>query len=291
MELPKGAFTDEFHRLFEFSFYQRMAEIEDLIAQDANEVHLPWPADAVALANGRINSGRIKLIGMHGLVAAWIPIGRAAIVRTVDAVRSRILDLALELEQVSPELGDVAGTAAEYKEEISAKFQANITANTVNLGETLQGPRRARRKPRRMWSSCRAAPRLDVITAGAGRVVKARWQDRSTPAAHVARREDRVARRNEARTAPQDRSALEQSQSARVGTAGASRPRYCHRTALAPAPTRRRRSPVLALSTQLLHCEGGRQPSTGPCPSTVEHLVEGGAAGVLDQLTEQVLLE
>jgi hypothetical protein len=137
MELPRGAFPEEFYHLFEIRFYQRMAEMEDLIAKDVNKLHMPWPADAVALANGLMNSGRIRLIEMHGLVSAWTPVGRAAMVRTVDAVRSRILDLALELEGVSPELGDVAGSTAEHKEEISAKFQMNITAHTVNVGETV----------------------------------------------------------------------------------------------------------------------------------------------------------
>lgn len=137
IELPKRAFPSEFHGLFSYSIYERMAEIEDLIETGRDEVHIPWPADAVALANGFIQSGEIKLVAMHSIAAAWIPIGRAAMVRVVDAVRTRILDLALELEQVSPRLGDVAGNEMQHKEEISAKFAANIIANNVNFGETV----------------------------------------------------------------------------------------------------------------------------------------------------------
>jgi len=130
-----GAFPEQFQELFSFKLYWGIKELEDM-ADQGPEVHLPWSADAIGYANGLINAGKIKLIPMHGLVSVYIPVSRAALVRAVDAVRGRTLDLALELEQVSPELGDVAGSAAEHKEEISAKFQMNITADTVNVGES-----------------------------------------------------------------------------------------------------------------------------------------------------------
>ncbi len=116
-----------------------MKELEEIASQDS-EVHLPWPADMVSYANGLINARKVKLIPMHGLVSVNIPVTRAALVRAIDAVRGRILDLALELEYVSPELGEVAGSSAEHKEEISAKFQMNIHADTVNVGENYGVP-------------------------------------------------------------------------------------------------------------------------------------------------------
>lgn len=132
--ISESAFPEYFEELFSFKLYWGMKELEDMADQNS-EVQLPWPANVIGYANALIEEGRVKLIPMHGLVSVSIPVGRAALIRAIDAVRGRILDLALELEQVSPELGDVAGRAAEYKEDISAKFQMNIIADTINVGE------------------------------------------------------------------------------------------------------------------------------------------------------------
>jgi hypothetical protein len=134
--IGERSFPAWFKESFSFKLYWGMKELED-IADQGPVMYLPWSADLVACANNLIESGEIKLIPMHGLVSVDIPVTRVALVRAIDAVRGRVLDLALELEQVSPELGEVAGSTATHKEEISAKFNMNVVTQSVNVGETV----------------------------------------------------------------------------------------------------------------------------------------------------------
>ena len=71
----------------------------------------------------------------HGLVSAWVPITSNVLITAVDGVRNHILDLALELEQISPELGSIAGRTAGHREEVSVKFNQIIIAQHVQIGE------------------------------------------------------------------------------------------------------------------------------------------------------------
>ncbi len=136
--LPSTAFPEDFDHLFKAEFNSPIAEIEELANSDVNELQMPWPGEAIHYANVlKTQNGGVQIDPHAELISVYRKVGRNQLIAILDAVRSRILDLALELEQVSPQLGDLPGQDVQHKEEISAKFNANIIAHTVNLGETV----------------------------------------------------------------------------------------------------------------------------------------------------------
>jgi hypothetical protein len=64
-----------------------------------------WRANEIAIVNGMIEDGRVTMqLGYH-LLTAHHAIGVSRLVSIVEAVRTRILDLALTIEKTHPEAG------------------------------------------------------------------------------------------------------------------------------------------------------------------------------------------
>ena len=117
--------------LFNVAFPQPIVEIEDL-AQAKEGIRITWPANAIAVVNGLMMSGKMQPIyeGM-GLTQAWHSIGTHQLVGIVDAVRNRILDLALTIEKVNPETGQP--NAPPLPEETRQMVITNIYGDSTNV--------------------------------------------------------------------------------------------------------------------------------------------------------------
>lgn len=91
--------------IFKVRFQQPIAELEEL-ADLKKQLQSPWPADLVALINGKISTGALTLIEMHNLATAHRVISAQQLRGVVDAVKTRVLGLALDLEKLNPEAGE-----------------------------------------------------------------------------------------------------------------------------------------------------------------------------------------
>lgn len=125
LPIPRAKFPESFHGLFEGKIIQSVASIEDYMALLEGDGVFPWPTDVVMHANTLIRDGELELIPRHGLIKVSQVVPRGKMVNVVESVRNRVLDLALELEQVAPEL-DVAeapsGGWSARKEQVSAVY-------------------------------------------------------------------------------------------------------------------------------------------------------------------------
>lgn len=91
---------------FKMIFQQPMSELEGL-ARGGKALQNPWRAAFVGEINRRVEAGEMReLIPYHGLIRAWKPISPQQMTAVVDAVRTRVLTLALELEKLYPEAGE-----------------------------------------------------------------------------------------------------------------------------------------------------------------------------------------
>jgi hypothetical protein len=106
---------------------QPVAEVEQLSTQGA--VRLAWTADAVRYYNWGVSAGEVEPIvtGDMALVTVVRPVSSTVFVGVLDAVRTRILDLALELERAAPAAGQ-PGAASEQ-----LRHQVAQVVNTYNF--------------------------------------------------------------------------------------------------------------------------------------------------------------
>lgn len=134
--------------LFAMEWREPISEIESFLRPDGDTVQAQWPADAVSYVNGLINRGEVRLYEGMYLVSAYRLLSGPAIAALIDRVRTRILDLALALEGVSPNVGGVELAATDRDQAQSVVFNmfggsANIalgpdaiqTANAVMVGD------------------------------------------------------------------------------------------------------------------------------------------------------------
>jgi hypothetical protein len=105
----------------------------------------PWPANAVAYTNFLVEQGQVSLYESMGLQQAWRVISPSEIKAVIDAVRSRILDLALGVEQAFPEAGQPGATPAspdQINQIITNVFggSANIAVASTDFDQTIGLP-------------------------------------------------------------------------------------------------------------------------------------------------------
>jgi hypothetical protein len=117
-------------------FAEPIAELERL-ALGTEVLEAGWPADAVALANGMIDSGILTLYKGLYLQQAWRLISPHTIGGIVDIVRTRILDLALSLEQLAPDTGEQGRPGPDVEELRAIVF--NITGSAANIAVNSPG--------------------------------------------------------------------------------------------------------------------------------------------------------
>jgi len=89
---------ETFEPFFTIEFRQSVAELEEVLRvgmASSGNLHLAWPADAIAYANHMRMQGHVHWYEGMGLVSAHTPISEATIRGVLDTVRTRVLDLAL----------------------------------------------------------------------------------------------------------------------------------------------------------------------------------------------------
>lgn len=96
-------------------------EIEEM-AQSKKDLRRAWPAEAVILAREHI-----QMSGGYTLTEAYQPVTRPVLEGILDAVRNRLLDFLLELQQAHPEVS-MSEKAAEQipPDEVSQIFNVTI---------------------------------------------------------------------------------------------------------------------------------------------------------------------
>ncbi len=104
-QLPARAFGDgaEDGALFNLVFLQSLAELESMNSSTQKGWEERWSADTVQLANQLIQAGRIALDRNYVILQAHKVIPPQSVVGVLDAVRSRVLNLALEFEKLVPQ--------------------------------------------------------------------------------------------------------------------------------------------------------------------------------------------
>jgi hypothetical protein len=97
--------------LFQVEFRQPVAELAELARTDRPEraghsLQNPWAADTLSAINHLISRGDLGLVPMHHLASAWRVITPAEIRAVMDNVVTRVLGLALDLENLDPRTGE-----------------------------------------------------------------------------------------------------------------------------------------------------------------------------------------
>jgi hypothetical protein len=139
--------------LFHHEVRQPLAELERLLDVDG-PLGSPWDTNVVAMVNGMIERGEMEEIyPFMGLVSARRQLNPALIVRIVEAVRGRVLELALSIEEIQPTAGEPGVTTdPDQLKQIGTVVnnyvygQANIAIDSTNVSQSIsvtQGDRPA----------------------------------------------------------------------------------------------------------------------------------------------------
>jgi len=94
--------------LFETDFREPVSSLQDMYekADPDHQLSQPWSDDVVRMANGLMKLGKLHLYTDAWLVNAWRPISPGQLASVLDAVRNRVLDVALEIEKLNPSAGE-----------------------------------------------------------------------------------------------------------------------------------------------------------------------------------------
>jgi hypothetical protein len=114
VQLPRSAFPEDLQHdaLFDLRFLQGVAEFEAIVeahhGPDASEARLtiPWSPDIVAVVNRRISDGSMELVPMMHAETIYRTATVAQVRGVLDAIRTRVLSLALELERTETTVGE-----------------------------------------------------------------------------------------------------------------------------------------------------------------------------------------
>lgn len=100
MSLPRANVPEDYRDwLFSTEVRQGVAEIEGLLASGESHFEIPWPADVIAILQG-------KFIQDMALVAAHQVVPATAFKGTLSGIRDRIIQFALEIEELDPAAGE-----------------------------------------------------------------------------------------------------------------------------------------------------------------------------------------
>jgi hypothetical protein len=147
--IPPSTFPEELRDgpLFTLRFSNPLAEIEEMATRES--LHDAWPSDAVRYYNHAVLRGTVTRIVREDMALgqARKPVPRQIFVGVIDAVRNRVLELALEIEKVAPGAGQQAVTANEKADVGSVvnnifTFQAaaNVAVGSTNVTQTVGLP-------------------------------------------------------------------------------------------------------------------------------------------------------
>lgn len=116
---------------FEVEFHQSVSELQRL-AQGDGPLAFAWPTDSIARLNGEMRSGGLsalqQMVPDHGIVSAHRVIATGIIAGVLDNVRTRVLNLALDLVKVAPDAGEPGSAPADPA---TASTVTNIVNNHI----------------------------------------------------------------------------------------------------------------------------------------------------------------
>jgi hypothetical protein len=132
--------------LFNYYPLQPIAEIERLAVEGG--ARLAWSADAVRYYNWAVERGEVSRIVIDDMTLAGVtqPIPAQIFTGIVDTVRTRVLDLALELERTAPEAGqrDAAPETNDQASQVINNYNfygsANVAIQSKHVTQTVQPP-------------------------------------------------------------------------------------------------------------------------------------------------------
>lgn len=133
--IPPRALPEKMRELFVIAFVQGVSELEHLMTGDPEQLATRWPADLLVLINNMRKSGQLNLYNsMLSLVEVRMPISPAHVRGVLDAVRARLLDLALSLEQADTSEGE-ATTPVVPADQAAVMFYTVIYGGspTINM--------------------------------------------------------------------------------------------------------------------------------------------------------------
>ncbi|MCW4355224.1 hypothetical protein ONR57_18120 [Hoyosella sp. YIM 151337] len=95
--------------LFGVELRQSVEQVATLVPE-GDSLRLAWPSEAVAVLNTLHQKGEwVHFPEGLGLFSAWKVVPKFCVTGILDAVRTKVLDLALELERVAPKAGEPGG--------------------------------------------------------------------------------------------------------------------------------------------------------------------------------------
>jgi hypothetical protein len=98
---------------FEVEFHESVSQLEQFASAGQTVVY-HWGADVVALLNSMMIKGTIpQILEGYGLLSARRHVPAPLIVEVLDNVRTRVLNLALELEKSTPDAGEPGAVPAD----------------------------------------------------------------------------------------------------------------------------------------------------------------------------------
>ncbi|MCI1018331.1 hypothetical protein HWD99_06835 [Microbacterium sp. C5A9] len=110
--LTRAGTPDEFGSLFEVSFTEPLAVLEGY-AKSGDGIVYPWDPLAIGLYNGWIRDGRVPFIEDWGVFSAQRSVSQRTFQGLVDVVRTRALELALDLQAEFPNAGEKDGPTVD----------------------------------------------------------------------------------------------------------------------------------------------------------------------------------
>lgn len=123
--IPMLALSEEYRNdpLFKLYFLHGVAELESLAAAKQT-LHAPWPSDTVAAFPIITKGGTFKIDPEMIFVEIWKEIPYSTLIGVLDAVRTRLLDLSMQLGEEEP--------SVEHEQRITNPERVERATNTFN---------------------------------------------------------------------------------------------------------------------------------------------------------------
>ncbi|MGO2746221.1 AbiTii domain-containing protein [Microbacterium sp.] len=126
--IPEG-----FEGLFEVSFYDPLAGIE-AFAQSSEGISIPWDPVIVGMYNRWIDARDVPFIQGWGVYSASKAVSQSRLRAIVDVVRTKALEMALDLQADFPEAGEPGGPTVD-----DPRVEATVTHITTNIYGSVTG--------------------------------------------------------------------------------------------------------------------------------------------------------
>lgn len=129
---PHGV-PEGFERLFEVSFFDPLAGIETF-AQSSEGISIPWDPVIVGMYNQWIDAQKVAFVQNWGVYSASKSVSQSRLRGIVDVVRTKALEMALDLQAEFPDAGEPGGPTVD-----DPAVKATVTHITTNIYGSVTG--------------------------------------------------------------------------------------------------------------------------------------------------------